>query len=63
MGSAVDGAPPPPRPPPRRRPRRGRLSCGVAFSKPAMWRSRLGGPLNRGVQEFVTRRYLHSLDD
>lgn len=35
----------------------------VAFSKPAMWWSRLGGPLNRGVQEFVTRRYLHSLDD
>lgn len=36
---------------------------GEAVSKPAMWWSRLGGPLNRGIQEFVTRRYLHSLND
>lgn len=34
----------------------------VAFSRPATWWSRLGGPVSRGVQAWVTRRYLRALD-
>ena len=34
----------------------------VAFSTPARWFTRLGGPLARRVQARMTRRYLGSLD-
>lgn len=33
----------------------------LAFSKPAVWWSRLGGPVNRLAQSFVTARYLRAL--
>jgi uncharacterized protein (UPF0548 family) len=34
----------------------------VAFSAPARWFTRLGGPLARVVQTWMTRRYLKALD-
>lgn len=33
-----------------------------AFSRPATWWSRLGGPVARGVQLGITQRYLRALD-
>jgi len=33
----------------------------LAFSKPAMWWSRVGGPVNRLAQSVVTARYLRAL--
>ena len=33
----------------------------VAFSRPARWWSRLGGPVTRRVQDRLTRRYLAAL--
>ena len=36
----------------------GRLAEVVAFSRPATWWSRLGGPVTRLLQKVVTRRYL-----
>jgi uncharacterized protein (UPF0548 family) len=34
----------------------------TAYSRPASTLARLSGPLGRGVQAVMTRRYLHSLD-
>ena len=40
----------------------GRVSFTVtAFSRPARWFSRLGGPLTRQAQRFVTGRYVRAL--
>lgn len=33
----------------------------IAFSRPATWYVRLAGPAARGMQAFITRRYLRSL--
>ncbi len=33
----------------------------TAFSRPATWLARLGGPLGRAVQDRVTARYLRAL--
>lgn len=33
----------------------------TAFSRPATWYARLGGPLNRAVQDAVTERYARSV--
>jgi uncharacterized protein (UPF0548 family) len=33
----------------------------TAFSNPALWRTRLAGPLNRLVQRTMTQRYLKAL--
>jgi uncharacterized protein (UPF0548 family) len=40
----------------------GLVVCRItAFSKPASWLTRLGGPLARLTQSWVTGRYLRSL--
>lgn len=33
----------------------------IAFSRPATWFAKLGGPAGRAVQAFITNRYLRSL--
>jgi uncharacterized protein (UPF0548 family) len=33
-----------------------------AFSRPALWWSRLGGPVGKLVQGLIVRRYLRALD-
>lgn len=44
-------------------PRTGEVRASVtAFSRPANWLLRLGGPVNRWVQSVMTRRYLRALD-
>lgn len=35
----------------------------TAFSRPATRLARLGGPVSTGVQNLMTNRYLHALDD
>lgn len=35
----------------------------AAFSKPGRWFTRVGAPLGRAVQAWMTRRYLRALDD
>ena len=41
----------------------GRVRATItAFSRPATWWSRLGGPVGRRVQDLVTQRYLRALE-